>query len=195
MRLAKFFVDDRHAWLDNSHPEWGRINMGADGSNLTVVFLSMNRATLSIRLVQSFIEHVPQFGGRFLIADNGSDDAQLVLLEGFLAAKCPFPYEILRFGKNYGVAGGRNRAFAEVKTDWILSLDNDIFLIGNPFPTLSRDIGLLGCHFLSVPLLNLDRQTFLSFGGHLSPSMVERHHPFLETGFILPPGSALSQST
>lgn len=190
MRFTKFFVDDRHTWFDASHPQWGLANIGSDGSNLTVTFLSMNRAKLSIRLVQSFIDHVPHFQGRFLIADNGSNAEQLDMLDAFMAKTCRFPYRILRLGQNFGVAGGRNRAFEAVETDWILSLDNDIFLIGDPFPGLTHDLATLGCHFLSVPLLNPDRETFFSFGGHLSPTLLEHQQPFLGTNCMLPSGAA-----
>jgi glycosyltransferase involved in cell wall biosynthesis len=194
MKTAKFFVDERHAWFDVTHPNWSMVNIGPDGSNLTVTFLSMNRASLSIRLVRSFIEQVPNFAGRFLIADNGSDSAELRQLKEFMKTECPFPYDILSFGMNYGVAGGRNRAFAAVKTDWILSLDNDIYLVCNPFPSLTRDIATLGCHFLSVPLLNPDGLTLYSFGGHLDLFLDDQHRPFLGTNCMVPSGDLRSRA-
>lgn len=193
MRRAPFFVDDRHAWLDASHPTWSQSNIGSDGSNLTLVFLSMSRSGLSERLVRSLIQHVPGFGGRILVADNGSEAEEIVRLEAFFAEHCPFPYDILKFDRNYGVAGGRNRGFAQVRTEWILSLDNDIYLTENPFPRLARDLATLGCHFLSVPLVNPDRETFYSFGGHLAPTLIEDGRPFLGTECMLPPGAALGR--
>lgn len=194
MKTAKFFIDDRHSWFDISNPHWAMANIGADGSNLTVTFLSMNRSALSIRLMRSLIEQAPNFAGRILIADNGSDAKELARLDAFVATECPFPCEILRFGRNHGVAGGRNRAFSEVKTDWILSLDNDIFLTGNPFPAIQRDLATLGCHFLSVPLVNPDRETFFSFGGHLVPTFIDQKKPFLGTNCMLPPGAGIERA-
>lgn len=194
MRHTPFFVDDRHAWFDTSHPMWSQFTIGSDGSNLTLVFLSMNRSGLSERLVRSLIEHIPGFGGRILVVDNGSEPEQIARLERFFAESCPFPYDILKLGRNCGVAEGRNRGFAGVKTEWILSLDNDIYLTENPFPRLSRDLATLGCHFLSVPLVNSDRETFYSFGGHLAPTLIEGGKPFLDTGCILPPGAPLGRA-
>ncbi|GJD86285.1 GTP 3',8-cyclase [Methylobacterium haplocladii] len=194
MRQVSFFVDDRHSWLDETHPTWSQTNIGSDGSNLTLVFLSMNRASLSERLVRSLIEQVPGFAGRILVVDNGSDPAELAALTRFFTTECPFPYEILELGQNHGVAGGRNRGFAAVRTDWILSLDNDILLTGNPLPQLARDLATLGCHFLSVPLLNPDRATFYSYGGHLDPAIIDGSTPFLSTACMLPPGADLARA-
>lgn len=194
MKRAPFFVDERHAWLNASHPTWSQTNIGSDGSNLTLVFLSMNRVGLSERLLRSLIKHVPQFAGRILAVDNGSDSDELDRLESFFAECCPFPYSIMKLGRNFGVAGGRNRGFAAVETDWILSLDNDIYLTGNPFPQLQHDLAILGCHFLSVPLINPDLKTFYSFGGHLNATLIEGAQPFLGTNCMLPANADLTRA-
>ena len=163
-------------------------NIGADGVNVTIVLLSMNRSNLTIRMIDSVKQYVPHFAGRILIADNGSSPEELAALRQHLQAHCPFPWRILEFGTNFGVAGGRNRAFREVDTDWVMSLDNDIYLVADPFPLIQRDMGLLGCRFLSVPLLNPGLRSFYSFGGHLSTS-IQNWEPRLTIDFVLPPGS------
>jgi len=191
MHHVPCFVDIRHVALAETGGTWLSPNIGAAGENLTIVLLSLNRATLTIRLVDSVKRHVPHFAGRILVADNGSSPGELAMLRQHLQANCPFPWQILEFGTNLGVAGGRNRAFREARTDWVLSLDNDIYLIADPFPTLQRDIGLLGCRFLSVPLLNPGCDTFYSFGGLLQ-MVVQGGKPRLTINFVLPPGSALS---
>lgn len=188
MHQTSFHCDPRFTWFDGDVPRTGAANLGADGRNVTLVFLSMNRAALSIRLLRSLTEHVPHFAGEVLIADNGSDAAEQALLEAFCQAELRCRWRILRFGENLGVAGGRNRAFREVATDWILSLDNDIYLTADPFPTLQRDLSVLGCHFLSVPLLNPDRATFYAFGGQLQ-TLIQAGQPRLTIGTLLPPGA------
>lgn len=195
MRRASFFVDDRHAWLDQSHPHWGKTNIGADGSNLTICLLSLNRINLTIRLIRSVEASIPYFAGRILVVDNGSDAEELSQLEAFLVQDCPFPHDVLKLGRNHGVAGGRNRGFEVVATDWVLSLDNDIYLIGNPLPALRRDLATLGCHFLSVPLLNPDGTTFYSFGGHLHPTLTDDKAAFLGTACMLPPNAAVERAS
>jgi len=193
VNVASYFADDRHAWLEEGAALSHHLNIGADGRNLTIVFLSLNRSSLSIRLLRSLVEHVPHFRGEVLIADNGSDPAEVQAVEDFCRDNLPFSWRVLRFGHNWGVAGGRNRAFAEVRTDWILSLDNDIYLLGDPFPALQRDLARLGCHFLSVPLVNPDHATFYSFGGHLQ-CLIQNGQPRLAISTILPPSTPVSEA-
>jgi len=194
MIKGTYFLDERHSWLNSGLKDWSVPNIGFDGGDLTICFLSMNRSSLSLRLLRSIRQHIPNFGGRILIADNGSEQSELEILRRFAAEHPQMNIEILEFGQNYGVAGGRNRAFAEIKTDWILSLDNDIFLTGNPLARIQDDIAVLGCKFISVPLVNPDLQTFYSFGGQLTPHMLEDGTPFLGTNCMLPPNSPLSEA-
>ncbi len=194
MRPLPFFVDDRHLALAEPGANWTAPNIGADGANLTIVLLSLNRANLTIRMVDSVKRHVPHFAGEILVADNGSAPAELEVLRAHLTEHCPFKWRILEFGTNHGVAGGRNRAFQAAETEWVMSLDNDIYLVADPFPTLQRDIGLLGCRFLSVPLLNPDTRTFYSFGGHLQLSVLDGV-PRLTLNCLLRPNTEVGEAT
>lgn len=139
----------------------------ADGSNLTIVILSFNRVSCTIRLINSIIENIPGFKGEVLLMDNGSVPDQLQLLEDQLAKIKSFKINLVKLEKNYGVAGARNRAIEFVNTDWFLSLDNDIYLIGNPLPSIKNCIEKLNVLFLNVPLLQADGKTVDAFGGNL----------------------------
>nr|VFK11762.1 MAG: Glycosyltransferase involved in cell wall bisynthesis [Candidatus Kentron sp. LPFa] len=141
-------------------------NIGIDGRNLTICFLSLNRANLSIRLLDSIKQHLVNFEGEVLIADNGSVAAEIDQIKNYLKT-FPYRWRILEFDQNYGVAGGRNRAFAEVRTGWVMSLDNDIFFTRNSLAQIQTDLALLGCHFMSLPLLNPDQKTLFSYGANL----------------------------
>ena len=140
--------------------------MGDNGENLTIVLLSCNRSTLTIKLLDSLEKYIPGFKGEIILFDNASHKVESRKLERYLTA-IPFRYRLIKSDKNYGVAGGRNRAFAEVKTDWIMSLDNDIYFISNPFEICMRNIASLGCKFLNLPLLADDSQSVFSNGGSL----------------------------
>ena len=190
MATTGFHTDERFQWFDPAVPQTGHANIGPDAQNLTLVFLSMNRSGLSIKLLSSLLQHVPNFAGEVLVADNASTQEELTILERYCQDNLKCRWRILRFDRNYGVAGGRNRAFREVTTDWILSLDNDIYLIADPFPQIARDLSVLGCHFLSVPLLNPDHSTFYSFGGALH-TLVQNGQPRLTIATLLPPASPL----
>ena len=138
-----------------------------DGSNLTIVILSFNRVSCTIRLINSIIENIPGFKGEVLLMDNGSVPDQLQLLEEQIDKIKSFKINLVKLEKNYGVAGARNKAVQYVKTDWFLSLDNDIYLVGNPLPSIKNCIEKLHVLFLNVPLLQADGKTVDAFGGNL----------------------------
>jgi GT2 family glycosyltransferase len=141
-------------------------NIGLRGEHLTITFLSCNRADLSIRLLQSIEQQMPDFAGEVLIFDNGSSASTIERLEEFTGT-CGFRTRLIRSESNLGVARGRNRSVEEIATSWVMSLDNDIVFVADPRATVQREIAQLGCKFLSFPLLNPDRSTHFAFGGHL----------------------------
>lgn len=141
-------------------------NIGDKGENLTIAILSMNRASLTIRLMESIKKYVPDFQGDFLIGDNGSEEEEKELCYNAMN-RMPFRCRMVEFGKNFGVSGGRNRLYREVKTDWILSLDNDLYLIGNPLKKIQEDLSMLGCHFMAMPIVDKGNREVRMYGGHL----------------------------
>lgn len=147
-------------------------NVGITGANLTISFLSMNRASLSVRLLQSIERVIPYFTGTVLIVDQGSVASELTQLQQAVA-KCRLRCEIAELGRNYGVAGGRNRTMALAKTDWVMFLDNDIYFTRDPLRRIQRDIAQLGCHFLNMPLLDGDGKKAFARGGHLYVTLLE----------------------
>ena len=141
-------------------------NIGQNGCNLTIAALSMNRSSLTLRLMDSVKECLPDFKGEFLIGDNGSEELEKDIVKKAME-EMPFSCRMVEFDKNYGVAGGRNRLFAEVKTEWILSLDNDLYFVGNPLPKIQKDLWALGCHFMVMPLKDKDCERASLYGGNL----------------------------
>lgn len=141
-------------------------NIGENGKNLTIAVLSMNRSSLTIRLMKSVAEWIPYFEGKVLIGDNGSSQEELKQLK-IAASATPFDCTIIEFGQNFGVAGGRNRLFRAVETDWLMSLDNDLYFTSNPLPQVMRDINRLGVQFLGLPLVNKENKDTGIYGGHL----------------------------
>ncbi len=140
--------------------------MGVNGEHLTITFLSLNRSKLSIRLCRSIAEHIPQFQGEVLVIDNGSTSDELEALRRSLEGMS-FRWRIEELGRNYGVAGGRNRTMSHVCTEWVMTLDNDLYFIKNPLPDIQYDIAILGCHFMAMAIFNEDATTNFIRGGHL----------------------------
>ena len=161
-----YFTSSTHTFMGVGKGKYLFDNIGVNGENLTIAVLSMNRSSLTIRLMNSIKQHIPDFKGEFLIGDNGSQDEEKQRLR--LAMKeMPFRCRMVEFDANYGVAGGRNRMFAHVETDWIFSLDNDIYFVGNPLPVAQKNIAQLGCHFLCMPLINYGNENPYLWGGHM----------------------------
>lgn len=138
-----------------------------NGKDLTIVILSFNRVSLTLRLLNSILRCMPGYEGRILIADNGSAPEQLTLLEEKISGMKTLEIDLVKYGENRGVARGRNDAMAYVKTDWVLSLDNDIYLIENPLHAIAKAISMLGAFYINVPLLKPDGQTIDAYGGDL----------------------------
>lgn len=161
-----YVQQSNHRFLNDEAYLFDSSNIGVNGENLTISFLSLNRVSLSINLCRSIAEFIPDFKGELLVIDNGSSDGEITELENYLQ-KMSYKWRVIRLGRNYGVAGGRNRMVEHVNTPWVMSLDNDIRLIKNPLPNFQHDIALLGCHFLSPSILDKDEQTTWIHGGNL----------------------------
>lgn len=161
-----------HVYLEEGSGHVEGPNIGRNGEHLTISFLSMNRSALSIKLCRSIAEHIPNFKGEVLVIDNGSSEDELQALERFLQGM-PYRWRVVRLGQNHGVAGGRNRTMDHVQTSWLMTLDNDIFLLRDPLPQIQRDLAMLGCHFMTLLLLAEDGKTTQIRGGNIYLSHLE----------------------
>lgn len=156
----------QHAFLADGFGRPEGPNIGANGENLTIMFLSMDRVWMSERLCRSVAEHIPHFKGELLAIDNGSQPSELARLYEMLES-IPLRTRVVEMGENFGVAGGRNRGVPHVTTDWVMSIDNDIYFTRDPFRHWQSEIARLGCRFFSLALYNPDQQTVFLRGGNL----------------------------
>ncbi len=86
---------------------------------LSIIILNWNGADMLCRFLPSVIKHSP--GAEIVVADNGSTDGSLELLDG------RFPsVRTLVFDRNYGFAEGYNKAIAQVECDLCLLLNSDV---------------------------------------------------------------------
>lgn len=141
-------------------------NIGVNGWNLTIMMLSFNRSDSTIRLLKSIEKNIPNFAGDILIYDNNSNKKEKAKIKNELL-KTTLKTVFIESKDNKGVAGGRNAAIEYVKTEWVLSIDNDILFIKNPLEKIRKDISTLGCKFLNLPLLDETGSKVFSNGGHL----------------------------
>lgn len=88
--------------------------------NTAVVILNWNGLEMLRRYLPSVIRHTAN-DARIIVADNGSDDDSIP----FLRERYP-EVEIIALDRNYGFAGGYNRALQMVKADCYVLLNSDV---------------------------------------------------------------------
>ena len=89
-------------------------------ARLSVVILNWNGRKHLERFLPSVVRHAaPETD--VVVADNGSSDDSLE----WLAANYP-SVRIIALDKNYGFAGGYNRALAQIASEYVLLLNSDV---------------------------------------------------------------------
>ena len=85
-----------------------------------VVILNWNGTAHLRRFLPSVVDNTPA-GVRIIVADNGSTDDSLAVLEQEFGS-----VEVLRLDRNYGFAEGYNRALAQVEAEYCVLLNSDV---------------------------------------------------------------------
>ena len=88
---------------------------------LSVIILNWNGEKLLKEFLPSVVLNTQGDEMEVIVADNGSDDSSLEVLEKY------FPdVKIIAFDKNYGFAEGYNRAIARVDSEYVTLLNSDV---------------------------------------------------------------------
>lgn len=88
---------------------------------VAVVILNWNGERLLKKFLPSVLEHSDAKVSEIIIADNGSTDGSVALLEQ------DFPtVKMITFDKNYGFAGGYNKALAALDNKYVVLLNSDV---------------------------------------------------------------------
>lgn len=113
-------------------------NHSAGCRSVAVVILNWNGSALLQRFLPSVIAHTLPTGARLIVADNGSTDDSLKLLER------DFPQvEVMAFDRNYGFAEGYNRAIEAIDTTYTVLLNSDV---ATPEGWLQPLVGFMETH-------------------------------------------------
>ncbi|WP_080904576.1 glycosyltransferase family 2 protein [Parabacteroides sp. Marseille-P3160] len=105
---------------------------------VAVVILNWNGKELMEQFLPSVIAHSPQETAEIVVADNGSTDASVAMLEE------KFPsVRIIRIERNYGFAEGYNKAIEEIGSPYVVLLNSDVEVTP---------------HWLDAPLALLDTE-------------------------------------
>ena len=88
---------------------------------VAIVILNWNGKEMMREYLPSVIEHTQNEGVKVIVADNGSTDGSVAMLEK------EFPdTPLVVLESNYGFAEGYNKALAQIKADYYLLLNSDV---------------------------------------------------------------------
>lgn len=95
--------------------------METSNKKVAVVILNWNGAAWLEKFLPSVVKHSPSEVADVIVADNGSTDASLTLLQN------QFPtVQVIRFDKNYGFAEGYNQSIARLSHPYTVLLNSDV---------------------------------------------------------------------
>ena len=102
---------------------------------VAVIILNWNGEKLLKEFLPSVVAHTNPEIGKVVVADNGSTDGSLSLLEKNFSS-----VEVLRFDKNHGYAGGYNLAIAHYASEYpyVVLLNSDVAVDGDWLSPLYR---------------------------------------------------------
>ena len=95
-------------------------------STTAIVILNWNGEKYLSRFLPVLLQHTTSDEVTIYVADNGSTDGSLALLKTQFAT-----VKTVVLDKNYGFAGGYNRALAQIKADYYLLLNSDVEVTEN----------------------------------------------------------------
>jgi GT2 family glycosyltransferase len=88
---------------------------------VAVVILNWNGRALLEKYLPSIVQNTNQELAKLYVADNASEDDSV----SFLVKEYP-QIEIIKLDKNYGFAGGYNKALASLKEEYFVLLNSDV---------------------------------------------------------------------
>ncbi|MBO5787829.1 MAG: glycosyltransferase family 2 protein [Bacteroidaceae bacterium] len=128
-------------------------------SKVAVVILNYNGEEMLGRFLPSVVENSP--GADIIVADNASTDGSVAFV------KDNFPsVKIVLLDRNYGFAGGYNRALEKVAADYVLLLNSDVEVtpgwLEPLVALLDADSSIVACQ---PKILDFKRKTHFEYAG------------------------------
>lgn len=155
-----------------------RVGVGINGENMSISVLAHNRVELTVKLLRSIQEFMPEFRGEVLVGDNGSDEKEYAVLERELK-NMDFDHRLLKFDRHYPITAGKNKLHRECRKKWILQLDNDVYFTDSPIHKINADIDKLGCRVWGLPYYDMRSGRVANYGSNLEFRLDETGERFL----------------
>lgn len=93
---------------------------------IAIVILNWNGREFLDRFLPGVVRHSSFPGVKIIVADNGSSDDSVEFIKNKFKN-----VEIIELDKNYGFAGGYNKAFEKINSEYYILLNSDIEVSGN----------------------------------------------------------------
>lgn len=140
---------------------------------IAVVILNWNGKHILQQYLPSVVEH-SSADAQIIIADNGSTDDSLA----FLAEKHP-QIPVIALDRNYGFAGGYNRALKQVEADYYILLNDDVEVTPNWIPPVIKMMDdTPGCAICQPKLKMYDQKDTFEYAGGAGGFIDKLGYPF-----------------
>ncbi len=96
---------------------------GGDAPRVSIIILNWNRAAMTLACVRYVLRHTAGAACEILIADNGSEAAELAIL-----AASALPFRVLPMGANLFFGEANNVAAEQARGEFLFFLNNDAFV-------------------------------------------------------------------
>jgi len=93
---------------------------------ITIVILNWNGREFLERFLPGVVRHSSSPGMKIIVADNGSSDDSLEFIRNKFKK-----VEIIELDKNYGFAGGYNKALEKINSEYYILLNSDVAVSEN----------------------------------------------------------------
>lgn len=93
---------------------------------IAIVILNWNGREFLERFLPGVVRHSSSPGMKIIVADNGSSDDSLEFIRNKFKK-----IEIIELDKNYGFAGGYNKAFEKINSEYYILLNSDVAVSEN----------------------------------------------------------------
>jgi GT2 family glycosyltransferase len=141
---------------------------------VSIVILNWNGKAHLEKFLPGLMEHTRMEGAEIVVADNASGDGSVQLLEkGFPGIR------LIRFDRNWGFAGGYNRALEQLDSKYYLLLNSDIEVTGNWLePLIDHMEHHEDCAACTPKIRDYQRRTYFEYAGAAGGYIDRYGYPF-----------------
>lgn len=141
---------------------------------VSIVILNWNGKKLMEQFLPSVLSYSPVELAEVIVADNGSEDGSVEMLENRFPA-----VRIIRLNKNYGFAEGYNQALNQIESKYTVLLNSDVEVtpgwLDAPIAALDTDLNVAGVQ----PKIRAQRnQEYFEYAGASGGYMDRYGYPF-----------------